>query len=164
VAVEITVAAVPAPAQTVVWEVERQPVLVVMLVVMLREVEEEHHQPEELEETAIRLLPQRLAVHTLVAMALMVEALQAVVEPMAVPLLVDLEEMTQLDGVAAAAVVQDTMAAVVAAVERRVTAEAAAAAAVLPIPFLVLRILSIFQEPGSMQPIMQTLIIRAVLV
>ena len=87
-------------------------VALVMLVLMLREVEEEHHQPEELEETAIRLLPQRLAVHTLVAMALMVEALQAVVEPMVVALMVEPEGMTQLDGVAAEVALQDTMAAV----------------------------------------------------
>ena len=50
VAVEITVAAVLAPAQTGVWEVVQQAILVVMHLLQLREVEEEHHQPEELVE------------------------------------------------------------------------------------------------------------------
>ena len=164
VVVEITAAAVPALVETGVWEVVQQVVLVVMLVLMLREVEEEHHQPEELEETAIRLLPQRLAVHTLVAMALMVEALQAVVEPMVVALMVEPEGMTQLDGVAAEVALQDTMAAVVVVEERRVTAEAEEVEEDLHILLQALLLKSMIKQSGLMQEIIQILNIRVVLV
>jgi len=159
---EITVAAVPAPAETVVWEVEQQPVLVVMSIQSL-EVDQEHHQPEELEES-VGHQTEPMALPTLVGMAGMAEMLQPVVKPMAVPLLVEPEGIPRLDGVLAAAVVQDTMAAAVVVQQNQVKAAAQAAAEVRPIPFPVLRLLPIVQEPGSMQQIIQTLIIRAMLV
>jgi len=110
-------------------------------------------------------LTQTLAVHTLVGLARMAEMLRLAVQLMGVPLLVAPEGLSdQVDGLAAEAVVQDTLAAAVVVQQNQVKAAAQAAAEVRPIPFPVLRILPIFQEPGSMQEIIQTLIIRAALV